>query len=222
MAAELRRRLEQRWRDAVLAEPPTGWKGGAKALNRKTDSHLAVVFLHHHPGSPPGEQHFTGTAAVLSRVLAEYKDDRLTVEPLADSSRWSWSEPAWRLSSVYPTWFGFDADRDDEETEQALRDVVHADLVPAAEQHMDDAVLLNERWDNMTNLKYLRNLEPGIPFAGNWPMWVEAAVLAKALSRVDIFDRVVAGLTSVSDDRRVSGPGFVDAQLTKLLGLNQR
>lgn len=216
MAAELRRRLEARWRAAVLAEPPPGWKGGARALSRRTPDHLAVVFLHHHPGSPPDEQHFTVNAAVLSRALARFKGDRLTVEPLADSSPWSWSESAWRLSSAYPSWFGFDAARDDPNTEQALRDVVSLDMLAAAEQHMSDEVLLDERWDLMTNPKYLPNLEPGIPFAGGWDRWVEAAVLARALGREDIAAAAIAGLTAVVDDRRVSGPGYIQRELDRL------
>jgi hypothetical protein len=99
MPAELRRRVEAQWRLGVLQDPPSGWRGGARALTKRSADHLAVVYLHHHPRSPAGEQHFTIQGAVLSRVLAEYKGDRLTVEPLADSGRWSWHESAWRQRS---------------------------------------------------------------------------------------------------------------------------
>lgn len=218
MPAELRRRVEERWREAVLSQPPDGWRGGARALSRRSSGHLAVVHLHHHPRSHPEEQAFTIAIAVLSRVLADYRCDRLTVEPLSHSDRWSWSH------STYPEygWFGFDLKRDDTETAQALRRLVVPDLLQAAESQMDDARLLELRWRGMTNPYYLSNTQPGIPFAGSWPTWVEAGVLAVALDRHDVFDRVVDGLERVVDDRRVSGPGFVEAELKKLRALRTR
>ncbi len=155
-------------------------------MSKKSADHLAVVYLHHHPRSPPGEQHFTVQAAVLSRVLAEFNGDRLTVEPLASSARFSWHESAWRLNPEYGHWFGFDDERDHPSKAQALRDIVTADMLPAAEAHMDDHRLLVDRWDEtMINARYLRNLQPGIPFGGNWQRWVEAAVLASSLGRTD-------------------------------------
>lgn len=215
MPAELRRRLEARWREGVLSDPPPGWRGGARALSRRSSGHLAVVHLHHHPHSHREEQAFAIEAAVLSLVLAKYRGDRLTVEPLSHSNRWSWS------TSTYPEhgWFGFDQQRDDSQTSQAFRHLVVPDLLTAAEEHMDDTLLLDLRWRDMTNPQYVRNLEPGIPFAGAWPTWVEAGVLALALQRRDIFERVVGGLARVAGDRRVSGPGFIDAELRKLRGL---
>lgn len=179
---------------------------------------MAVIYLHHHPQSHAEEQAFSIEAAVLSGVLAEYRGDRLTVEPLSHSDRWSWS------SSTYPEhgWFGFDAQRDDSAAASAMQALVVPEVVAAATKHMDDEVLLQARWQHMTNDKYLRNLETGIPFAGDWPTWVEAAVLAQALNRFDIFDRVVVGLASVSDDSRVSGPGYIDAELARLRSIDQR
>ncbi len=71
----------------------------------------------------------------------------------------------------------------------------------------------------MINARYLPNLEPGIPFAGNWPKWVEAAVLAFSAGRIDIYRRVIAGLESVADDSRVAGPGYVREAVERLLRL---
>ncbi len=154
---------------------------------------------------------------MLSRVLAEYRGDRLTVEPLADSGRWSWSESAWRLNSAYEAWFGFDDARDEPATAKALRDIVTSEMLPAADAHMNDQRLLAERWDEgMVNPRYLPNLEPGIPFAGDWPRWVEVAVLAWTLGRRDIYQRAVGGLESVADDPRVAGPGYVREALDRL------